>query len=144
MENQNTETTQLNVVSSTGTTTTSEVALPTNIAALMAASMNLDERKPVMELKADYWEAKNVGDFINAIYIGTGTTTHKDPNGNLVEKKAVKLLSNGRVYLNSGVLLVREFEDAAIPEGSPIRVTFTEERKLGAGKAKVYSLSLLG
>lgn len=142
------ETTQNeNIAAEVATSTENEVALalPTNIdlASLMASSSDLDDSQVVMSLRADYWEAKVEGDYINSIFLGFGESKHKDASGQIVNKKCVKLLSNKQVYINSGTLLCREFENAGVAVGTKVRVRYDGEKKLENGKAKVYSLHLL-
>lgn len=136
----------LNEVNAAGTTTTSEITLPSNmdLAALIAASNNLDSMKPTMSLDSAYYEFNNVGDTLNCIFLGYGETTHRAADESLITKPAVKMLSNGKLLLNSGILLVRAFKDANIKEGTPVQVKYTGEIKLGAGKGKTYALALLG
>jgi len=144
----NMETTQNeNIAAEVATSQQTEVslALPNSLdlASLMASSTNLDTAEVVMSLAADYWEAKVEGDFINAIFLGFGESKHKDATSQIVSKKCVKLLSNKQVYINSGTLLCREFENSAVAIGTKVRVRYDGERKLENGKAKVYSLHLL-
>ena len=147
-QNPNMETTQTeNIGAEVSNSHETEVslALPTNLdlASLMAASTDLDESEVVMALKADYWEAKIEGEYINAIFLGYGESRHKDAAGQIVSKKCVKLLSKKQVYINSGTLLCREFENANVAVGTKVRVRYDGEKKLENGKAKMYSLHLL-
>jgi hypothetical protein len=146
MENtQNTETTSTALETSTETTEVS-LTLPTNVdlAALMAASSNLGNAEVVMNLEAGYLELKNIGDFENVIFMGYGTSKHKSPSGELVEKTCIKVLQNRQMMINSGVSLVRSFQDANLAVGTAVRITYSEDRKVDAGKVKIYSLALLG
>jgi hypothetical protein len=144
----NMETTQNeNIGAEVSTSTESmELTLPQNVdlAALMAASSNLQNAEVVMSLEAGYLELKAIGDYENVIFMGYGKSKHKTPSGELVEKTCIKVLQNRQMMINSGVSLVRSFQDANLKVGTAVRITYSEDRKVDAGKVKVYSLALLG
>jgi hypothetical protein len=142
---QNQETTSTALETSPETTEVS-LTLPTNVdlAALMAASSNLENAEVQMSLEKAYLEIKNIGDFENVIWMGWTTSKHKTPSGELVEKTACQFLQNRQMMINSGVSLVRSFQDANLAVGTPVRITYSEDRKVDAGKVKIYSLALLG
>jgi hypothetical protein len=142
---QNPETTSTALETSTENTEVS-LALPTNVdlAALMAASSNLENAEVQMSLEKSYLEIKNIGDFENVIWMGWGKSKHRSASGELVEKTACQFLQNRQMMINSGVSLVRSFQDANLAVGTAVRITYSEDRKVDAGKVKVYSLALLG
>jgi hypothetical protein len=146
MENtQNPETIAAEVATSTETQAVS-LALPNNtdLAALMAASSNLENSEVLIQLEMGYLEFKNIGDFENVIFMGYTHANHKDNSGQIVQKEAIKVLQNRQMMINSGVSLVRSFKDANLSEGTAVRITYKEDKKLDAGKLKCYSLALLG
>lgn len=133
-------------------TETHEIALAMpdglDLSALMSATAALDKAEVSMALKADYLEMTTQGQTFRCIFLGYGTAKHQSPNEGegLVEKKCVKLLgADKKAYINSSVLLVREFENAGLSVGTPIQITFTGQKSMPNGfKAKTYELHLLG
>jgi len=124
------------------------VALPEGIdlSAILAKASLLDQAEVSLSLKADYLEL-NSGQSFRGIFMGYGTAKHKSPNEGegLVEKVCIKLLgSDKKAYINSSILLVREFEQAGVPVGTAVQITMTGQKVMPNGfKAKEYDVALL-
>jgi hypothetical protein len=124
------------------------LALPEglDLAAMLERASALDKAEVGLSLKADYLEL-NSGQSFRGIFMGYGTAKHKSPNEGegLVEKVCIKLLgSDKKGYINSSVLLVREFEQAGVPVGTAVQITMTGQKTMPNGfKAKEYDVALL-
>ena len=109
--------------------------------AIMSASLNLNKASRVLTLTNVYKEFTVIGETFRGVYFGPVFIKVKDPiYKDLIEKKAVRLINDGVVYLNAGVNLVNQFERNNIPVGSAVEIEFVEKQ----GNVKVYSLALLG
>jgi hypothetical protein len=121
--------------------------LPANVSesksleAIMAASKNLNKASRILTLTNVYKEFTAIGEIFKGVYFGQVMITVKDPiTKDLVERKAVRLINDGVVYLNAGVNLVNQFERNSIPVGTAVEIEFIEKQ----GNVKVYSVALLG
>jgi hypothetical protein len=121
--------------------------LPANVSesksleAIMAASKNLNKASRILTLTNVYKEFSTIGEIFKGVYFGQVMITVKDPiTKDLVERKAVRLINDGVVYLNAGVNLVNQFERNSIPVGTAVEIEFIEKQ----GNVKVYSVALLG
>jgi hypothetical protein len=121
--------------------------LPANVSegksleAIMAASKNLNKASKILTLTNVYKEFSTLGEIFRGVYFGQVMITVKDPiTKDLVERKAVRLINDGVVYLNAGVNLVNQFERNSIPVGTAVEIEFIEKQ----GNVKVYSVALLG
>ena len=121
--------------------------LPANVSegksleAIMAASQNLNKASRILTLTNVYKEFSSLGEKFRGVYFGHVMITVKDPiSKDLVERKAVRLINDGVVYLNAGVNLVNQFERNSIPVGTAVEIEFIEKQ----GNVKVYSVALLG
>jgi hypothetical protein len=121
--------------------------LPANVSesksleAIMAASKNLNKASRILTLTNVYKEFSTIGEIFKGVYFGQVMITVKDPiSKDLVERKAVRLINDGVVYLNAGVNLVNQFERNSIPVGTAVEIEFIEKQ----GNVKVYSVALLG
>ena len=109
--------------------------------AIMSASLNLNKASRILTLTNVYKEFTVIGETFRGVYFGPVIISVKDPiSKGLIEKKAVRLINDGVVYLNAGVNLVNQFERNSIPVGSAVEIEFVEKQ----GNVKVYSLALLG
>jgi hypothetical protein len=120
--------------------------LPANVSegksleAIMAASKNLNKASRVLTLTNVYKEFSTLGEIFRGVYFGQILISVKDPiTKDLVERKAVRLINDGVVYLNAGVNLVNQFERNSIPVGTAVEIEFIEKQ----GNVKVYSVALL-
>jgi hypothetical protein len=120
--------------------------LPANVSegksleAIMAASKNLNKASRILTLTNVYKEF-SLGEIFRGVYFGQVMIPVKDPiTKDLVERKAVRLINDGVVYLNAGVNLVNQFERNSIPVGTAVEIEFIEKQ----GNVKVYSVALLG
>ena len=121
--------------------------LPANVSesksleAIMAASQNLNKATRILTLTNVYKEFSSLGEKFRGVYFGQQMIDVKDPiTKDLVERKAVRLINDGVVYLNAGVNLVNQFERNSIPVGTAVEIEFIEKQ----GNVKVYSVALLG
>lgn len=121
--------------------------LPANVSesksleAIMAASKNLNKASRILTLTNVYKEFTAIGEIFKGVYFGQVMITVKDPiTKDLVERKAVRLINDGVVYLNAGINLVNQFERNSIPVGTAVEIEFIEKQ----GNVKVYSVALLG
>lgn len=106
-----------------------------------ASAANLAKMKPVVSLTIEYYEFLAVGDKLSCVFGGYTTANYKDAvTGAMVEKKAVRLVSNGKIYLNSGYMLVDALQKSNITSGTPILVEYVGK----VGNGKKYSVDLLG
>ena len=147
------ETTNAMEVAVTETTTDVALTLPDGIdlASLLAQTELLNSASVSMSLKADYLELTTAGQSFRGLFLGFGVATHKNPNAategehSLVEKKCIKLLgADKKAYINSSILLVRDFEQAGLPIGTPVQITMSGQKTLPNGfKAKEYDVALL-
>ena len=146
------ETTNAMEVAVTETTTDVALTLPDGIdlASLLAQTELLNSASVSMSLKADYLELTTAGQSFRGLFLGFGVATHKNPNAaegenSLVEKKSVKLLgADKKAWINSSILLVRDFEQAGLAIGTPVQITMTGQKTMPNGfKAKEYDVALL-
>jgi hypothetical protein len=145
------ETTNAMEIAVTETTTDVALTLPDGIdlAGLLAQTELLNSASVSMSLKADYLEL-TLGQSFRGLFLGFGTATHKNPNAvegenSLVEKKSIKLLgADKKAYINSSILLVRDFEQAGLAIGTPVQITMSGTKTMPNGfKAKEYDVALL-
>jgi hypothetical protein len=146
------ETTNAMEVAVTETTTDVALTLPdgVDLASLLRQTELLNSAAVSMSLKADYLELTTSQSF-RGLFLGFGVATHKNPNAaiegesSLVEKKCIKLLgADKKAYINSSILLVRDFEQAGLAVGTPVQITMTGQKTLANGfKAKEYDVALL-
>ena len=121
-----------------------------DLGALLAQTALLDQAEVSMSLKSSYLELAT-GQSFRGLFLGFGVATHKNPNAategehSLVEKKCIKLLgADKKAYINSSILLVRDFEQAGLPIGTPVQITMSGQKTLPNGfKAKEYDVALL-
>ena len=120
--------------------------LPANVSegksleAIMAASKNLNKASKILTLTNVYKEFSTLGEIFRGVYFGQIMINVKDSiTKDLVERKAVRLINDGVVYLNAGVNLVNQFERNSIPVGTAVEIEFIEKQ----GNVKVYSVALL-
>lgn len=146
------ETTNAMEVAVTETTTDVALTLPdgVDLASLLAQTELLNSASVSMSLKADYLELTTAGQSFRGLFLGFGVATHKNPNAaegenSLVEKKSVKLLgADKKAWINSSILLVRDFEQAGLAIGTPVQITMTGQKTMPNGfKAKEYDVALL-
>lgn len=121
--------------------------LPANVSegksleAIMAASQNLNKATRILTLTNVYKEFSTLGEIFRGVYFGHVMIKVKDSiTKDLVERKAVRLINDGVIYLNAGVNLVNQFERNSIPVGTAVEIEFIEKQ----GNVKVYSVALLG
>jgi hypothetical protein len=139
-KNQNQESTEVASVTMDVQVTPSE-AQELNALIESASEANLAKMKPVVSLTVEYYEFLAIGDKLSCVFGGYTTATYKDAiTGGMVEKKAVRLVSNGKIYLNSGYMLVDALQKSNITSGTPILITYVGK----VGNGKKYSVDLLG
>jgi len=140
MENHNIETT----ANELATSQTQNVVLSSNqvdLASLIEASKKLDKLKPVVTLTSEYLEFQKVGDSFRGFYLGMGSVNVTDKNtGEMKTLESVRLMNNGKCYINSGVVLVDEIKKSGITAGTPIEITFASK----VGNTKIYEIALIG
>lgn len=113
----------------------------TNLSAMLDASRNLEAAKPVLTLTQIYKEFSKVGETFRGVFFGIVAINVKDKETeDLVERPAIRIINDGKVYLNAGVNLVNQFRNSNIPIGTPVEIEFTEKH----GQVKVYSITILG
>lgn len=132
MENQNIENTTTEVVLS---------STQVDLASLIEASKSLNKLKPVVTLTSEYLEFSKVGDKFRGFYLGLGSVNVTDKNtGEMKELSAVRLMNDGKCYINAGVVLVDEIKKSGITAGTPIEITFAKKE----GNTKIYEIALIG
>jgi len=133
--------TSTTAVESTNTTTETTIfGNPAELSALLEASTKLEDKKPVIQLTAEYIELAKPGECFRGIFIGFQKINVTDKaTGESLEKEAVRFIVNKVVKLNAGISLVREFKSANVPAGTPVEVTFVKKE----GNLKIYAVTVL-
>jgi len=112
-----------------------------NLLASIAASENLANMKPVLQLSAEYIQLQVPGDYFDAIFIGFQDITVKDiPTGELKTITAARFAKDRKIVINAGASLVKQLQNTMVPPQTPLRVTFSKKDN----NTKVYELTLLG
>lgn len=140
MYNNETETSTTAVELANTNTETTIFGNPEQLAALLEASTTLEDKKPVIQLTAEYIELAKPGEAFRGIFIGFQTINVTDKaTGESITKEAVRFIVNKVVKLNAGISLVREFKSANVPAGTPVEVTFMKKE----GNLKIYAVTVL-
>jgi hypothetical protein len=106
-----------------------------------ASAENLAKLNPIVSLSQEYYEFLAVGDKLSCVFAGYTTATFKDVvTGEMKEKRAARLVSNGKIYLNSGYMLVDVLVKSNVTKGTPILIEYVGK----VGNGKKYSVDLLG
>lgn len=91
---------------------------------------DLDRAETGMMLEKKYYEFKDAGQTVRAIYNGMQTITSKK-NDEEKQVPAIVFQNKEGVFLNSGASLVDQF--ASIPPGTPVEIKFTGKEKTKSG-----------
>ncbi len=122
-------------------TTISNVEQQIDVSDLIAKSATLGKLGTVLTLSAKYKELEKPGETMRGIFFGFCTIRIANKEtGELEEKKAAQFLIDKQVFLNAGVVLVREIEQAAVTKGTPLEVLYEGKQN----NTKIYRISLLG
>ncbi len=118
---------------------TSSEELSTMLAA--SSAKNLDKAKPVLSLTQTTFELKNPGDTFRGLFWGFGTKSSTDrESGEVREQRAVQILKDQQIHLNSGVNLVGTFEEANLKQGTAVEIKL---REITSKNVKIYDVALL-
>ena len=91
---------------------------------------DLDNASTGMMLEKKYYEFKDAGQTIRAVYNGMQTITSKK-NDEEKQVPAIVFQNKEGVFLNSGASLVDQFH--SIPPGTPVEIKFTGKEKTKSG-----------
>ena len=101
----------------------------------------LGSMKKGVSLTTTYKEFNKSGDKARGVFVGMKTLNKKEGE-KLIPLPAVGWMEEtGEIFVNAGSNLVSQL--AGIPQYTPIEIEFIKEEKAGAGKVKVYKVSLL-
>jgi hypothetical protein len=107
---------------------------------IIESSAKLKEKKPVLNLTAQYHEFEKPGETFRCVFMGvTKINVTDQQTGEQRSIPAVRFMADKQVFINAGVVLVREFEQARITPGTPVEIAYTGK----SGNVKLYSISLL-
>jgi hypothetical protein len=111
-----------------------------SMAALVSNSSNLSSKSKVVSLIPEYYEFEAAGESVRGIYLDTFEVNYRDNGtGELIVKKAIRFISDKKIYINSGYLLVEGIMKSGIKSGTAIEITYLGKDK----NAKKYSVELL-
>ena len=111
-----------------------------SMAALVSNSSNLSSKSKVVSLIPEYYEFEAAGESVRGIYLDTFEVNYRDNGtGELIVKKAIRFISDTKIYINSGSLLVEGIMKSGIKSGTAIEITYLGKDK----NAKKYSVELL-
>jgi hypothetical protein len=111
-----------------------------SMAALVSNSSNLSGKIKVVSLIPEYYEFEAAGESVRGIYLDTFDVNYRDNGtGELIVKKAIRFISDKKIYINSGYLLVEGIMKSGIKSGTAIEITYLGKDK----NAKKYSVELL-
>lgn len=91
---------------------------------------DLEAAETGMMLEKKYYEFKEAGQTVRAIYNGMQTITSKK-NDEEKQVPAIVFQNKDGVFLNSGASLVDQF--SSIPSGTPVEIKFTGKEKTKSG-----------
>ena len=111
-----------------------------SMAEMVNDSSNLNSRVKVVSLIPEYYEFEAPGESVRGIYLDTFDVNFRDNGtGELIVKKAIRFISDKKIYINSGYLLVEGIMKSGIKSGTAIEITYLGKDK----NAKKYSVELL-
>lgn len=142
MSNTKKENTQAEVLDSQTTEQSIATVQPNSIEALLEKSAQLENLQEVVSLSPESIVLEKVGESFRGLFMGYGEMTVNDQNTEEGKRTlaCAKFLIDKKMRINGGAVLVSELKNAAVTEGTPIQVTYTEKR----GNVKIYRITLLG
>jgi hypothetical protein len=113
-----------------------------DIEAMLEKSAQLDKLDTVVSLSPESITLEKVGESFRGIFMGFGEMTINDQNNDEGKRtiSCAKFLIDKKMRINGGAVLVSEIKNAAVKEGTPLLVEYTEKK----GNVKIYRISLLG
>lgn len=117
-------------------------------AALLAASMKLEELQPQFSIVPSYAEIGKKPE--RFIFVGISETKYQKTDKETGEVKhevgqCIQLLKAGKMYVHRGIQLIRTFEEYKIAVGQPVEISLKEEVKNSTGgKTKIFDVVILG